>query len=316
MKDIFSFIKSKYKSIFNGLLFLVALLIIVNLLPREGKFKYEFQKGKPWMHETLIAPYDFPVYKSQRQIKEERDSVLNHFKPYFRYDTLVLKQQLRRFTEAYNRQLREEFNDKYNDRELKEVFAGSRFEQITQQFYDRINKVMKRIYHQGVIEAAEINGTLDKNSQIVVVRNNVAEDYQFSDIHDQKEAYKRLINRMEGHIDSLELENERQRNFFSTLNYYDYIKPNVFYDQETSQKVKQNLLENISITKGMVQAGERIVSKGEVVDGQTYQIIESLRREYEKNLGSDYKYNLIYLGQVIFVFGAIFVLYLFLFHFR
>ena len=316
MKDIFSFIKSKYKSIFNGLLFLVALVIIVNLLPREGKFKYEFQKGKPWMHETLIAPYDFPVYKSQQQIREERDSVLENFKPYFRQDTAVVKRQIRKFTGDYNKQLRQVFNDKYSDQQLKEVFSDTRFEELTRDFYNRTMRHFRTIYRMGVIEAAEINGTLDQDSRIVILQNNVAEEYEYGEVYDQKEAYKYLINQTEAYLDSLDLPSEKQRNFFSSLNFYDYIKPNLFYDQETSQKVKQNMLDNISITKGMVQAGERIVSKGEVVDGKTYQIIESLKREYERNLGSDYQYNLIFLGQFIFVFAAIFVLYLFLFHFR
>jgi len=316
MKDIFSFIKSKYKSIFNGLLFLVAIVAIVSMLPREGKFKYEFQKGKPWMHETLIAPYDFPIYKSQKQIKEERDSVLEHFTPYFRHDTSVVNQQIRQFTRDYNRQLRESFEEKYSGQELKEDYANSRFARVTRGYYQRVIEVFRNIYQTGVIEAAEINGSLDQNSQIVIVRNNVAEEYAFSGIYDQKEAYKRLINLMDQYMEEMELEDEARRNFFSSLNFYDYIKPNVFYDQQTSRNVKQSMLDNISLSKGMVQAGERIVSKGEVVDARTYQILESLRREYEKSLGTDFQYNLIYLGQAIFVFGAIFVLYLFLFHFR
>src|SRR6056297_2862838 len=106
MKDIFSFIKSKYKSIFNGLLFLVAIVAIVSMLPREGKFKYEFQKGKPWRHETLIAPYDFPVYKNQKQIKSEKDSILENTYPYFLYDSSVVTNQ----TEKFRGQYRKEFN--------------------------------------------------------------------------------------------------------------------------------------------------------------------------------------------------------------
>jgi len=316
MKDIFSFIKSKYKSIFNGLLFLVAITAIVSMLPREGKFKYEFQKGKPWMHETLIAPYDFPIYKGQKQIKAERDSVLEHFTPYFRHDTTVLNQQVRKFTRDYNQQLREAFDDKYSEQELKRAYADSRFARVTRGYYQRVIELFSNIYQKGIIEAAEVNGSLDQNSKIVIVRNNVAEEHEFSEVYDQKEAYKHLINQMDRFMQEMEIEDEAQRNFFSSLNFYDYIKPNVFYDQQTSQNVKQNMLDNISLSKGMVQAGERIVSKGEVVDAKTYQILESLRREYEKSLGTDFQYNLIYLGQAIFVFGAIFVLYLFLFHFR
>jgi hypothetical protein len=117
------------------------------------------------------------------------------------------------------------------------------------------------------------------------------------------------------YLENLDLD-ERQSDFFENLNLYDFIRPNVLYDEETSQNVRQSMLDNISLTKGMVQAGERIVSKGEVVDTKTYQILESLRREYESRLGSDYQYNIILLGQFVFVFAAIFVLYLFLYHFR
>ena len=316
MRDIFSFIKSKYKSIFNGLLFLVAIVIIVNLLPREGKFKYEFQKGKPWMHETLIAPYDFPIYKSQKQIKQERDSVLDHFKPYFQYDSTAVKKQIRSFTETYNRRVREVFNERFEDQQLMQRYRGSRFDRLNRGFYEHAVDLFKEVYRTGVIEAAEVTGTLSQNSRIVILRDNVAEEIDYSKVFDQKEAYKYVLNHAERYLDSVNLRNEKQRNFFSSLDFYDYIKPNLFYDKQTSQNVKQNMLDNISITRGMVQAGERIVSKGEVVDAKTYQILESLRREYEQSLGSNYQYNLIYLGQAIFVFGAIFVLYLFLFHFR
>jgi putative nucleotidyltransferase with HDIG domain len=268
------------------------------------------------MHETLIAPYDFPIYKSQKQIKEERDSVLENFTPYFRHDTTVLNQQVQKFTRDYNRQLREAFEEKYSEQELKRAYTDSRFARVTRGYYQRVIELFSHIYQYGIIEAAEINGSLGQNSKIVIVRNNVAEEHDFSEVYDQKEAYKYLINQMDQYMQEMEIEDEAQRDFFSSLNFYDYIKPNVFYDQQTSQNVKQNMLDNISLSKGMVQAGERIVSKGEVVDAKTFQIIESLRREYEKSLGTNFQYNLIYLGQAIFVFGAIFVLYLFLFHFR
>ncbi len=315
MKNIFSFVKDKYKNIFNGVLFLLTIAIIVNFLPREGKFKYEFQRGKPWMHETLIAPYDFPIYKSQKQIKAERDSILENFSPYFRYDSTILQSQVKQFTEAYNKRLKVAFKEKYAEGELKDAFINSNFEKRIQDFYDYVLGFYRDVYGKGIVETSVVYGDLGDDSEIVIVRDNIAEEHQFSEFYDPKEAYKYVINHVDQYLENLNL-NDRQADFFENLNFYDFIRPNLLYDKETSQNVKQSMLDNISLTKGMVQEGERIVSKGEVVDSKTYQILESLRREYESRLGSDYQYNIILLGQFVFVFAAIFVLYLFLYHFR
>mgnify|MGYP006282390915 CR=1 FL=1 len=316
MKNIFSFVKDKYKNIFNGVLFLLTIAIIVNFLPREGKFKYEFQKGKPWMHETLIAPYDFPIYKGQKQIRAERDSILNDFKPYYRYDTTVQKNQIKQFTQSYNKRLREAFQQKYNGKTLKDNYINSAFEKHTQNFFQYVLDLFREVYNRGIIELSEDYRDMTAKSEIVVLKDNLAEEYTYGQMYDQKEAYKYVINHVAYYLDSLDLKSNKQADFFDDLNFYDFIKPNVLYDAETTENVKQSMLDNISLTKGMVQAGERIVSKGEVVDNKTYQILESLKRAYEQRLGGDYQYSIILLGQIIFVFAAIFVLYLFLYHFR
>jgi len=316
MKNIFSFVKDKYKNIFNGVLFLLTIAIIVNFLPREGKFKYEFQKGKPWMHETLIAPFDFPIYKGQKQIKAERDSILSDFKPYYRYDTTIQKNQIKQFTQTYNKRLREVFQQKYNGKTLKDNYINSEFEKHTQIFFQYGLDLFRGVYNRGIIEVSVDYRDMTAKSEIVVLKDNLAEKYTFDQLYVQKEAYKYVINHVEYYLDSLDLKSKKQADFFEDLNFYDFIKPNVLYDAETTENVKQSMLDNISLTKGMVQAGERIVSKGEVVDQRTDQILESLKRAYEQRMGGDYQYSIILLGQFLFVFAAIFVLYLFLYHFR
>ncbi len=316
MRKLFSFVKDKYSNIFNGVLFMLTIVIVVGFLPREGKFKYEFKKGKPWMHETLIAPFDFPIYKSQQQIKYERDSILENFRPYFRYDSTIHKSQLEQFTETYNARIKEVFHEKYTGDELKETYTNSNFEKRTQRFYNYVLELFKDVYGKGIVEVPEVYGNLDQDSEIVLIEDNLAEEHQYSEFYDQKEAYKYVISHVEKYVEDLNLQDDKQEGFYEDLNFYDFIKPNVLYDQGTSQKVRQSMLENVSITKGMVQAGERIVSEGELVDSTAYRILESLQREYEQRLGEDYQYEIIFLGQFIFVFAAIFVLYLFLYHFR
>jgi cyclic-di-AMP phosphodiesterase PgpH len=291
-------------------------VIIVYFLPREGKFKYEFQKGKPWIHETLIAPFDFPIYKGQKQIKAERDSILSDFKPYYRYDTTIQKNQIKQFTQTYNKRLREVFQQKYNGKTLKDNYINSEFEKHTQIFFQYGLDLFRGVYNRGIIEVSVDYRDMTAKSEIVVLKDNLAEKYTFDQLYVQKEAYKYVINHVEYYLDSLDLKSKKQADFFEDLNFYDFIKPNVLYDAETTENVKQSMLDNISLTKGMVQAGERIVSKGEVVDQKTDQILESLKRAYEQRMGGDYQYSIILLGQFLFVFAAIFVLYLFLYHFR
>ena len=319
--EFFSFIKDKDKNIFNIGLFVLTILIIVYLLPREGKFKYEFQKGKPWMHETLIAPFDFPVYKKQKQVDAEKDSILKNLKPYFKYDSTVNRLQMNAFERNFKKDVESFLKKDTNSNELR--FSGhsrNRFRKATGKFYSEMNELLEEVYKRGVIQTSEVDVDLDSDSKIVILEDNVAREFPYSQVYNQKEAYKYLVNQSEKVLERLRkqynLTNEKQLDFFENIEFYNYIKPNLHYDQETTKQVRQNLLSNLSLTEGMVQAGERIISKGEVVDAKTYQILESLKREFEGRLGGEYQSNLVLLGQFIFVFAAIFVLYLFLYHFR
>jgi len=319
--EFFSFIKDKHKNIFNIGLFVLTILIIVYLLPREGKFKYEFQKGKPWMHETLIAPFDFPVYKKQKQVEAEEDSILENLKPYFKYDSTVYRIQMDAFGKTYKDNVESFLTKDTSNNELR--FSGSsrvRFRKATEAFYSKMADLLDEVYKRGIIQTSEVDVNLDSYSKIVILEDNVAREFPYSQVYNQKQAYKYLVNQSEKIVESLKkrynLTNKKQLDFFDEIELYDYIKPNLHYDKETTEQVKQSLLSNLSLTQGMVQAGERIISKGEVVDAKTYQILESLKREFEGRLGGEYQSNLVLLGQFIFVFAAIFVLYLFLYHFR
>ena len=319
--EFFSFIKDKHKNIFNIGLFVLTILIIVYLLPREGKFKYEFQKGKPWMHETLIAPFDFPVYKKQQQVDAEKDSILENLKPYFKYDSTVFRMQMDVFERTYKRNV-ESFLSKdsiSNDLRFSRT-SRARFMKATETFHSKMAELLNEVYKRGIIQTSEVNVNLDSDSKIVILEDNVAHEFPYSQVYKQKDAYRYLVDQSEKIVESLKkrynLTNEKQLGFFNEIEFYDYIKPNLHYDKETTEQVKQSLLSNLSLTQGMVQAGERIISKGEVVDAKTYQILESLKREFEGRLGGEYQSNLVLLGQFIFVFAAIFVLYLFLYHFR
>ncbi|MCD4770706.1 MAG: hypothetical protein K8R35_11135 [Bacteroidales bacterium] len=93
---------SIHRYFFIGILFAVAITIVVYIYPREGKFRYEYQKGKPWMHEVLIAPYDFPIYKSDAEVARTHDSIMVTFRPFYDFDTSMLSRELESFGSYYN----------------------------------------------------------------------------------------------------------------------------------------------------------------------------------------------------------------------
>ncbi|MCB2195167.1 MAG: HDIG domain-containing protein [Bacteroidetes bacterium] len=315
MIKFFKYIKKNYKYIFRAFLFVLTTALIVYIFPREGKFRYEFQKGRPWMHENLFAPFDFPIYKSDKQIQDERDSVLKYFNPYFKYDSAVYIAENHKFTKYYSDK-QEEFISK--EEENSSNFSNYRKQQFVQnseKFKAYAEEIIKSIYVKGIVELNEVTEALNDNEEIIVLKDKLAENKILGDIFTQKEAYEYVTQSINAYTEE---NNGRLKypDFYRNINLYEFIVPNVFYDQSTSEKVKKELLSNVSLTKGMVQAGEKIISQGEIIDNNLHRILESLKYESETRLGSGYFSEIILLGQIIFVFACIFILFLFLLNFR
>ena len=313
MGKFLNFIKKYSNNITLISLFLVTALLMLYLLPREGKFRYEYQRGRPWMHETLIAPFDFPIYKSESELRSERDSVLSGFRQYFKYDDLLYDS----VSKAYRNYLDERWktfitnspeNFKAEDRELSYLFDRLTF--ISTGLY-------KHVYQHGIIAPGEIaDRVISENESIVILRNNIGESTFPDDFYREKSAYEYVRNRIDEWI-SREGGNSRpyMEEFLRTLEFSHFILPNLHFDQVTTERVRQSLLDGISLARGMVQSGERIVSIGELITSDIYRILESLRREYETRLlGTNL--NLVLLGQFILVFSLMIVLFLFLYYFR
>lgn len=313
MENFYYYIKRYYKIIFRAFLFAASVAIIVVLFPREGKFKYEFQKGKPWLHETLMAPFDFPIYKTDKQIQNEKDSILKFFNPYFVYDSSVFESELEKFRMFYHRKTNEYIESKFGKNDV-----GSRkqdFLSNAKNFESFSIKIMTDVYLKGIIEISEIKENLNTESRITLIKDKIAEDYSFVDFYTQKTAYEYVINNTENYLHANNVIIKHPE-FYKSVNLYEFIVPNILYDAKTSDNIKETMLKNLSTSKGMVQEGERIISKGDVIDNNVHRILESLKHDFELKLGSSYHYQIILLGQIIFVFGCILVLFLFLLNFR
>lgn len=293
------------KYIVTLILFLISYLVVVTIIPREGRFKYEFQKGRPWMHEDLYAPFDFPVYKTEQELFAERSKLLKEFKSFYRFDSTVQHQQIEKFGADFDLT----FDKFVSNKNLSKV----NYQLIKSKIKKNVTDNLNQIYIRGVINQNEnsISNSMLKQGLAVVI-NNVAYDKWFDEVYTVQRASRLLSGYA---FDVTKSVSPELAEFWNTFNLKEYVQPNLFYDEVATQKFRNELISNISVTKGLVQAGEKIVVKGEVVNSEVYQILESLKREYEKRLGSKNLYAIL-LGNLLLIASLYIVLFLFLLNFR
>jgi cyclic-di-AMP phosphodiesterase PgpH len=292
----------------NISIFIGTALILILFFPHGGKFKYEYQKGKPWMHDVLIAPFDFPIYKSDADLKTQKDSILINIIPYFNYNPKTGIEQKTRFRTFFTNYW------SFFDRKYPSTISI----QYKYQYEQRILFLLDFIYKVGVIELPEEFGALSKHStSIMQVRDNVAEESELSNVFSQKGAYEYLLHQLYIYNDQLPDSSILNPDaFFRGLKMEDFISPNLYYDDETSSKMRDAALNELSTTEGMVQTGIKIISTGEIVTPQAYKLLESLKKEYETRMGKSTNYIFILIGQGIMVFICILIIFLFLTKFR
>ena len=310
MNKYFRFLRMNVDKIYRTLLFLLTITVITMLFPNVGYFRYEFQKGKPWKHETLIAPFDFAIHKTDQEIATETDSLLDNYKPYFRYDPTVLKKIEDPF--------QQNFQHHWQQFKLTSSFSNMKLSpQQQQELYDKsfknIMDLFSEVYQKGIVELTPTLQTKDKKpiTSIKRLKNNVAEEFLIQDLYVPKTAYQYISQKLKETITTPEL-----TPFLQELNLNSYLYTNLYYDEDMSENVKKSLTTSVSITRGMVQAGERIVLEGDIIDNNTFRILESIKKEYESILGSSQSHYLILLGQLLLVTVCLVFLYLFLRNFR
>ncbi len=286
-----------WKNIQIYLFYLIGILLVYFMFPREGKFRYEYARNTPWMHETLVAPFDFPIYKSEAQLQQERDSLESNTKLYFAYDSLAGREMINTFTDDYNGLVTSMGMGAYVSEAWS--FTGHVIEDL-----------LTEVYATGVIERHPVLEGKELNQlNVMVVRNALAEERVYPSLFTERTAYEYLTS-------EVERVNPGSRAILDRMNLNDYLRPNVLFDEETTTKVRQASLEELAQTQGMVQAGQLIIAKGELVSGTDFRIIESLRREYEANPNVERNYLVVYLGQFLLISLIFMSLYWFIFTLR
>ncbi|MDR1332554.1 MAG: HDIG domain-containing protein [Tannerella sp.] len=265
--------KAKKSVVQPVILFAVAAIVLTYFFPREGRFSYQFYEGKPWRYDLLTAPFDFSIYKTESEIGAERDSMRALFSPYFRMDTDVKVRALERLSTARRAAA---------DREMEQClrYAAGR---------------MERIYDAGIVAPKELEELRAAGGgRVHVVKDNVAELRDVSRLHTIRSAYEAIVG---GAPPSVSV------SVLKACGIEGYLTENVRRDAEMSEKVLNGQLQALSISSGMMQAGERIVDRGEVVDGETYRVLSSLRTVYEAKTGGMRQQVVTWIGQFVLIFG-------------
>lgn len=277
--------KNKYFRFSAPLLCVIAIIVIAYFCPREGKFMYSYEIGKPWKYGLLTASFDFPIYKPELQLEKERDSLLVNYQPYYSIDAKVGQSSIVHFEK---------------DAKVKGIAA---------EYVSHVKKELESIYSSGIISPEDydkISKSKSKQIRVLDVTNVYESRFGYS-FNTAKTAYQEIIDNCPEDFD---------RAIISSMNINNYLSNNVLFDSERSVKAKDDLLGQISPAQGMIQSGEKITDRGEIVTEKVFNILNSLKKITEESTGSKSAENWVILGQLILIAVFIFSFMLYLMFFR
>lgn len=266
---------------------LVSVVTLIYFLPRESKFGYVYELNKPWHYPQLIASYDFVIYKTDDEVKRERDSVVRQFVPYYRVDSLVAEKQIAA---------------------LRKDFYAGKFRGIPVYYLPRLVENLRQIYARGILDVSDYEGFLKGDSHALrLIRGQEATTGEVENFFTIRTAYDYLLNRDKGALSQESLRG---------CNLNDYLAVNVKNDTAKNRLELQSELSQVSDNIGMVQSGQLVIDRGQIVNAEHVRILNSLKKESEQRMDPSRGYWFIFAGQVIFVILLISLLFTYLKLFR
>jgi cyclic-di-AMP phosphodiesterase PgpH len=268
------------------LLVLITVLLIVWALPRNESKQFRYDIGKPWMYGSFIAKFDFPIYKTDETIKEQEDSLLETYQPYYNYDPAVEKKQVSKFLADYQNGI-----------------PG-----LPHNYVRLIADRLHRLYQAGIMDTPEYNEAYrDSTSQVRLVSGNSAQSISLGCVYSTLSAYEQLF---------IDEQIAMQRPILQRCNLNNYIEPNLIYDKGKSETERNDLLSSIPPASGMVMSGQKVIDRGDIVDEYTYRVLSSFEREIKRRSATQTQITNTIIGQVIFVTLMVFLFTMYLGLFR
>lgn len=287
MEKFYSSRRLKWRNFLSRtLLVLITVLVIVWALPRNENKQFRYDIGKPWMYGSFIAKFDFPIYKTDETIKEQEDSLLETYQPYYNYDPAVEKKQVSKFLADYQNGI-----------------PG-----LPHNYVRLIADRLHRLYQAGIMDTPEYNEAYrDSTSQVRLVSGNSAQSISLGCVYSTLSAYEQLF---------IDEQIAMQRPILQRCNLNNYIEPNLIYDKGKSETERNDLLSSIPPASGMVMSGQKVIDRGDIVDEYTYRVLSSFEREIKRRSATQTQITNTIIGQVIFVTLMVFLFTMYLGLFR
>lgn len=264
------------------LLSLATTIVVVLLLPHDKVVSFDIQLNHPWQYDQVIADCEIPLFKSEELLQRERDSLLKKFEPYYNYSVTVREHALKKFTTKYGNGL-----------------AG-----LSANYANYVAKRIRQAYDIGIVSAE--TGKLASSDSLVhirVISGNTATSMPVNGFLTPLTAYEWLFN---------DPTMQKQRQALQHCNLNEYLEPNILYDSDRSQQEQNDLLSEIPVASGIIQVGEKIIDRGEVIDQRAYNAISTYIKIKEQRTTSQTEKLSTYGGQLLYVFIIVFIFTLYL----
>lgn len=249
--------------------------IIVWLMPRSTQFSFNAEKGRPWVYSDLSAPFDFPIYKSDEVINRERDSLMKLYEPYYLINKDISGEQIRQFYKDYSNGIPGLEND----------------------YLSIIANRLRDLYATGIMNSSEYTELHQDTARLIrIIDGKTANSVPITEVNSVISAYEKIF---------LDETLAQHREILKKCNLNDYLTPNLTYDKDRSEASLNELHNSIPLATGLVQRGQKIIGRGDIVDAKTYNILMSFKKETERKHENAPQFSLTILGQILYV--AIFI---------
>lgn len=279
----------KYQDVLARIIFIIlATILTIYFFPKSDRFKYDFKKGEPWQYETLYAPFAFPINKSQQSIDEEVDAIKRNAPHYFDLSLDISSQVFKSISSEYNSNFRDSISTETQDKDLSALNRA-------------VNKFYERYYSESQLDISSLQ-------KILIQTDNGFDELDYKELLFPKDI-KDNINRI---IDSSSFSDRNWLN--KTL--LKAVKPNIFYNERLTIEVIEDEVSKVLPTRGFVPIGSRVIAQGEIVEGESYQVLMTLNETYQSQTWTDSQYYWRLMGYTILVALSYIILVSFLYRYR
>lgn len=255
------------------ILFIIAIVAVTYFLPRESQYQYSYTENTPWLYGLLTAPFNFDIQKSDAQVAAEKDSILKSAQIYFKKDEDVYKRVKLLLDQ---------------DLKAKEISPNCK---------KYLSSKIESIYSTGIMSVEDVE-MLNKRDKKQIQLGEAGSDVtpkaprSVTSFYTPKQAYQEILNSAPSSIEATMLKN---------VNLNNYLEPNIEYDEDNTNKIKESKLREISLFEGEVLSGQRIIDRGEIVDARTKNILDSYTKVMSEKIGTKTKPGWLVVGQLTLI---------------